>query len=111
MSYRTNFSNTEENSENKMSESKPEDKNVIHDMTFRYHDPKVNFNNCIFCSKFLGIYSQTHFCCPSNRFTEGFLWWEKTCSIAGMHTHYICKTCKYHWIYKRTIPNNPISEI
>lgn len=110
MIYRTNFKE-----ENKSSLS---EKDIVHDLTDNWKPDFIRLKNqnCPFCnSKFSDEFDldnlKIYLCVPAKRYYKGLFWWKKTCSITGMHTHYICKTCKYHWIYRKTIPNNPISEI
>lgn len=113
MSYRTNFSNTKENFSYKMAESKPEDKNVIHDMTNIWYVPNMDIHKCPFCDNYykFSLISSVIFCSPTKRFTQGFLWCKKVCCIDTYHTHHICCKCKAHWIINKPVADNPIKSV
>jgi len=111
MTYRTNAKEEKQTS--------IDDKDAIHDLTNTWKIPDDDSCKCPFCYSQLHLKHpnlidriESHICSPNDRFSKGYFWWKKTCSIKGLHIHWICKTCKYHWIYKfKNIPNNPISEI
>jgi hypothetical protein len=48
-------------------------------------------------------------CFPHKRVViSGFLFWKKRCPIEGLHTHYICETCKFHTIHHNEVANSLI---
>jgi len=87
MSYRTN---TKEDIEEKSDL-------IIHDMTDIWFKPNMDVTKCPFCKEIL-YFTKEEFCCPTNRFSTGLLWWKKVCSINNNHRHYICGVCNSHWI-------------